>query len=180
MIPDYPRIYLQPNEAGIGRHTWCQDRIEDTDIEYIRSDIADELMACPRQGWWPAMSTELVAILDRWTLNGPSARVNVKLGVLREAADELTALTADRDAARKVYLTLQQSNAVLAAKVALLAEALATDRLAVIEECAKEIDQLAALLSQQFEALDISREVSAYGIAANVIRALSKPEKNET
>lgn len=45
MIPDYPRIYLQPNEAGIGRHTWCQDRIEDTDIEYIRSDIADELMA---------------------------------------------------------------------------------------------------------------------------------------
>ena len=43
--PDYPRIYLQPNEAGIGRHTWCQDRIEDTDIEYIRSDIADELMA---------------------------------------------------------------------------------------------------------------------------------------
>jgi hypothetical protein len=45
MIPDYPRIYLQPNEAGIGRHTWCQDRIEDTDIEYIRSDIADKLMA---------------------------------------------------------------------------------------------------------------------------------------
>ena len=40
MIPDYPRIYLQPNEAGIGRHTWCQDRIADTDIEYIRSDIA--------------------------------------------------------------------------------------------------------------------------------------------
>ena len=45
MIPDYPRIYLQPNEAGIGRHTWCQDRIEDTDIEYIRADIADEMMA---------------------------------------------------------------------------------------------------------------------------------------
>ena len=45
MIPDYPRIYLQPNEAGIGRHTWCQDRIDDTDIEYIRSDIADGLIA---------------------------------------------------------------------------------------------------------------------------------------
>lgn len=43
-IPNYPRIFLQPNEAGIGEHTWCQDRIEDTDIEYIRSDIADELL----------------------------------------------------------------------------------------------------------------------------------------
>jgi hypothetical protein len=44
-IPNYPRIFLQPNEAGIGKHTWCQDRIEDTDIEYVRSDIANELLA---------------------------------------------------------------------------------------------------------------------------------------
>jgi hypothetical protein len=39
-MPDYPRIFLQPNEAGIGNHTWCQDRINETDIEYVRSDIA--------------------------------------------------------------------------------------------------------------------------------------------
>ena len=45
MIPDYPRIFLQPNAAGVGKHTWCQDRIEDDDIEYVRADIADELMA---------------------------------------------------------------------------------------------------------------------------------------
>ena len=34
------------------------------------------------------------------------------------AAYELVALAADRDAAREVYLTLQQSNAVLASRVA--------------------------------------------------------------
>jgi hypothetical protein len=39
-IPNYPRIFLQPNEAGIGEHTWCQDRINETDIEYVRSDSA--------------------------------------------------------------------------------------------------------------------------------------------
>ena len=46
-MPDYPRIFLQPNEAGIGNHTWCQDRINETDIEYVRSDIAaaPELLA---------------------------------------------------------------------------------------------------------------------------------------
>jgi hypothetical protein len=44
-IPNYPRIFLQPNEAGIGEHTWCQDRINETDIEYVRSDIANELLA---------------------------------------------------------------------------------------------------------------------------------------
>ena len=59
MSPDYPRIYLQPNEAGIGRHTWCQDRIKDTDIEYIRSDIADELM-------------ELLVEIDRRVIFDPS------------------------------------------------------------------------------------------------------------
>jgi hypothetical protein len=44
-IPNYPRIFLQPNEAGIGDHTWCQDRINETDIEYVRSDIANDVLA---------------------------------------------------------------------------------------------------------------------------------------
>ena len=98
------------------------------------------------------MSTELVAILDRWKLNGPSARVNVKLGVLREAADELTALKA---------------------KVALLTEALATDRLAVIEECARAADAVA-------------KEIKAKGWpqyaaqqCATAIRAISESDKEK-
>ena len=40
-----------------------------------------------------------------------------------DAVAELTALAADRDAARKVYLTLQQSNAVLASRISTLEQA---------------------------------------------------------
>lgn len=108
------------------------------------------------------MSTELVERLRKGTVFFPYTSItdfSATRSLMAEAADELTALTA---------------------KVALLTEALRTDRLAVIEECAKEIDQLAALCSQQFEALDISREVSTYGIAANAIRALSEPDKEGT
>jgi hypothetical protein len=33
-IPDYPRIWLQT-----GEETWCRDRIDDDDIEYVRLDV---------------------------------------------------------------------------------------------------------------------------------------------
>lgn len=35
---DHKRIWLQPFAGDCGGHTWCEDRIEDDDIEYIRLD----------------------------------------------------------------------------------------------------------------------------------------------
>jgi len=172
------------------------------------------------------MSTELVAILDRWTLNGPSARVNVKLGVLRDAADELTALIAKvADAEQRIAALMSERSSLIAtkaeqlvaltkrataaeaavkkeqaawmdieranrelfdgavedilkikdltAKVALLTEALATDRLAVIEECARAADAVA-------------KEIKAKGWpqyaaqqCATAIRAISESDKEK-
>lgn len=43
-IPD--KIYLQiKDDSGEDQNeiTWCEDRVEDTDIVYIRADIPDEL-----------------------------------------------------------------------------------------------------------------------------------------
>jgi len=37
--PNYERIYLQPFAGDDGGHTWCSDRIEDEDIEYVRKDV---------------------------------------------------------------------------------------------------------------------------------------------
>lgn len=39
MKPDHERIWLQPGAGDCGGTTWCQDRIHDDDIEYIRADI---------------------------------------------------------------------------------------------------------------------------------------------
>lgn len=39
MKPDHERIWLQPGAGDCGETTWCQDRIHDDDIEYIRADI---------------------------------------------------------------------------------------------------------------------------------------------
>jgi len=133
------------------------------------------------------MSTELVerlraveaALPDRPYAALTARKAADRIEALEQAVDAFADICDELGCERDNEAGLQAA-AALTAKVALLTEALATDRLAVIEECAKEIDQLAALLSQQFEALDISREVSAYGIAANAIRALSEPDKDET
>jgi hypothetical protein len=37
-IPDYPRIWLQPFQSDDGGHTWCSERVENEDIEYVRLD----------------------------------------------------------------------------------------------------------------------------------------------
>ena len=74
------------------------------------------------------MSTELV---ERLRAGVPLTEVDGREvadtdaadATMEAAADELTALTADRDAARKVYLTLQQSNAVLASRISTLEQA---------------------------------------------------------
>ena len=107
MIPDYPRIYLQPNEAGIGRHTWCQDRIEDTDIEYIRSDIADELVKRERQ--W-CLSCGTITRTGRCDCSDDSPEAQRLVNYADEVSSE----------ARK----LSEANTALTAKVALLTEAL--------------------------------------------------------
>ena len=38
-MENHERIYLQIEEDGDQGRTWCQDRINDDDIEYIRIDI---------------------------------------------------------------------------------------------------------------------------------------------
>lgn len=33
------RIYLQPQDAGADGFLWCEDRIDDASIEYVRADL---------------------------------------------------------------------------------------------------------------------------------------------
>ena len=39
-VPNYERIWLQPFAGDGGGHTWCSERMENEDIEYVRADIA--------------------------------------------------------------------------------------------------------------------------------------------
>ena len=45
-MSDYERIYLQTVEVSSTEYegrTWCQDRIDDTDTEYVRADLLADL-----------------------------------------------------------------------------------------------------------------------------------------
>lgn len=44
MKPDHKRIWLQPWAGDCGETTWCQDRIHDDDIEYVRTDIHEQAL----------------------------------------------------------------------------------------------------------------------------------------
>ena len=39
------KIYLQWHSHDYIDITWCEDKLEDTDVEYIRRDIADKMLA---------------------------------------------------------------------------------------------------------------------------------------
>jgi len=41
----YEKIYLQWEEPGNYDISWCQDRVNDTDVAYIRGDIVAQLRA---------------------------------------------------------------------------------------------------------------------------------------
>ena len=139
------------------------------------------------------MSTELVAILERWNLNGPSARVNVKLGVLREAADELTALTAraqDAEAAMQTYfeqllsehnakVEAQRANTALTAKVALLTEALRPFSHAAGGVFTRNFNASDVLFLKSATASHAESKITAGDLFA-ARRALSEPDKEGT
>jgi hypothetical protein len=36
------RIYLQLFETSEGGHTWCDERINDEDVAYVRADLVDQ------------------------------------------------------------------------------------------------------------------------------------------
>ena len=38
-------VYLQWHSHDYIDITWCEDKLEDTDVEYIRRDIADKMLA---------------------------------------------------------------------------------------------------------------------------------------
>jgi hypothetical protein len=41
-------IYLQVDESEV---SWCVDQIHDTDVEYVRKDIVDDLLAALKETW---------------------------------------------------------------------------------------------------------------------------------
>lgn len=43
--PNYERIYLQPFAGDEGGHTWCSERIDNDDVEYVRADLYATLTA---------------------------------------------------------------------------------------------------------------------------------------
>lgn len=38
-------IYLQTEEDGDLGRTWCQDRVHDDDVEYVRADLVRKVIA---------------------------------------------------------------------------------------------------------------------------------------
>ncbi|KKL95789.1 hypothetical protein LCGC14_1851090 [marine sediment metagenome] len=72
-VPEFERIWLTrettdnmdeqlENALGWNLWTWCQDKINETDIEYVRADLANERYA-------EALRAAVVVLDEMWNCN---------------------------------------------------------------------------------------------------------------
>lgn len=93
MKPDHKRIWLQPGAGDCGETTWCQDRIHDDDIEYIRTDIHKAALLTARQEGrkeaWPLLERLQSWIEDEVGAEMPfTAEQEAEFERIRAAAQE--------------------------------------------------------------------------------------------
>lgn len=63
-VPDHPRIWLQPFAGDNGGHTWCSERIENEDIEYVRLDVHQAALLAEEQRGRKAGLEEAATVAD--------------------------------------------------------------------------------------------------------------------
>jgi hypothetical protein len=126
------------------------------------------------------MSTELVerlraveaALPDRPYAALTARKAADRIEALEQAVDAFADICDELGCERDNEAGLQAA-AALKAKVALLTEALATDRLAVIEECARAADAVAKVIKSNGWPQYAAQQ------CATAIRALSEPDKDK-